>query len=464
MSLDLFTTLNPENLWLKFSDEDKIEAEIISQKCSPNGGKHQGFLNALVNLCFIKWLKITFTEVNYSPLDANYLATMWEFVNGTPLLIEEETRLILLPEETEDFSQFLIPQEWVDIPCFRGNYFLPIQVNLEIGWLKFEGFITYDEVKEWATYDRPFANYIISESFLERDLNLLFLYEKYDLSSIPEYQALPILSTEEKNNLLTKLSNLDSLTIRHRVNFIQWAGLFSDDNYRQSLYQHYQPLSLGDWLLHNFIHSYQKGWQHLQDFSDSLNLINGNGATVTNGVVMRSGEINLQYIYQLQDEQQLKMAAQKLSVVAKDNTNKHQVLEALNYIMNKSHDDETRWNAAEGIWRLEPNNPNAGLWCGKRVDFGVDVGGFSLTLVIGLLPKSVDENSIFLRVYGADEFYTLPCNLQVNIMDQHTQIFKQLVAREGDQLLQYKFWGKKGEFFWVQINMGTSQLSEAFVI
>ncbi|MGI0481318.1 DUF1822 family protein [Geminocystis sp. CENA526] len=463
MSLDLFTAFNSEHLWLKFSDEDQAKAEEISQGCSLHGGRHQSFLNALSSICLIKWLKITFPHLNYYELDQENLLSMWEFVNGTPILINN-SRLILLPEEMGDLTEFYVAQEWVDIPHCRGDYFLPIQVNLETGWLRFWGFVAYEDVKKIGIHDASFAQYILSDQFVEGDINMLFLFEKYALSSQPEYQALPLLSTEEKHNLLAQLTSLNPITIRHHLSFVQWANLFSDDTCRQYLYQQYQPLSLGAWLQHNFNQAYDRGWQHLRDFADSLNLISDYPPVVTNGIVMRSGEVNLQYIYQIQDEQQLKIVAQRLSVLPTDTIYKPQVLKALNYIMSKSHDDDTRWNAAEGIWRLEPNNPNAGLWCGKRLNLGMDINGVSLALVIGLLPKSTTESSIFLRLYGMSDSYTLPANLQVNIMDQDTQVFKQLVAREHDRILQYKFWGKKGECFWIQISLGASQLSEAFMI
>lgn len=461
MSLDLFTAFNSEHLWLKFSEEDQAKAAQISQGCTIKGGRHQSFLNALCSICLVKWLKIRFSEINYYQLEEKNLLTIWEFVNGTPLKINN-SNLILLPEETEDSREFYIPQEWVDIPRFRGDYFLPIQVNLETGWLRFWGFVNYEEIKKQGIYDQTFAQYILSEQFVEGNLNLLFLFEKYALSSKPEYQPLPILSKEEKYYLLNQLTSLNPIVIRHYLNFFQWAVLFSDDDCREYLYQKYQPLSLGAWLHQNFNQAYDRGWQHLKDFTNSLNLIGSNAPT--NGIVMRSGEINLKYIYQIQDEQQLKIVAQRLSIVPTNTVHKPQILKALNYIMSKSHDDDTRWNAAEGIWRLEPNNPNAGLWCGKRLNLGVDINGVSLALVIGLLPKSATENSIFLRLYSMNDTYTLPNNLQVNIMDQETLVFKQLIAQEGDRILQYQFWGKKGECFWIQINLGASQLSEAFII
>ncbi|BAQ59966.1 hypothetical protein GM3708_372 [Geminocystis sp. NIES-3708] len=467
MSLDLFTAFHSEHLWLKFTPEDLAKATAMSKECSPNGSQYQGLLNAISSICLLQWLNITYPNINNFQWEFDHfnLLSIWEFVNGTSFMINNNSsRLILLPQESQDLTEFNIPQEWVDIPRFCGDYFLPVHVDLDNNWLRFWGFSSHEKIKKYASYNDNFAEYSLSEYFVERDLSLLFIFEKYALSSQPKCEPLPILSSQEKSNLLLQLNQTNSLTIRIRLNFVQWAAIFSDDIYRQFLYQQCQPISLGAWLNHNFKEAYAQGWQHLRDLVDNFDLITDSPSFPPNGIVMRSGEINLQYIYQIQDEQQLKIAAQRLSVLPPDSIHKHQAIQALDYIMTKSHDDDTRWNAAEGIWRLEPNNPNAGLWCGKRLNFGVDVGGFSFALVIGLLPKSENENSIFFRLYGINDSHTLPHNLKVNIMDENTYIFKQLEARNDDRLLQYKFWGKKGEYFWIQISCGSSQLSEGFII
>lgn len=466
MSLDLFTAFNSEDLWLKFSPQDeKIALEKAKNFASVNE-QNRACINYLASNCLLKFLKITYPDL-ISEIDLEFhehnLYSIWQFVNGTPILFQNNSlisrRLILLPEESQDLSEFNIPQEWIDIPQFRGDYFLPVQVNLDTRWLRFVGFNTYNHIKQYAIYNQNFAYYTLSENFLEKDLNLLFLYEKYQLFTTPEYEALPQFSNAEKNQFMESLGEVESSRVRHHLSFIYWASLFVDQSYRLSLYKKYQPVSLGAWLEHNFYQAYSQGWQNLTDLVDSLNFI-----TSPSGIMMRSGQINLEQIYQIHDEKQLKVAAQKLSVLPINSVHKNQVLQALNYIMSQSHDDETRWHAAEGIWRLEPNHPNAGLWCGKRINLGLEMGDLSLALVFGILPKSDSQNSLFFRLYATNNNHILPSNLTVKIMNEETEVFKELVAREGDRILQYKFWGNKGEFFWIQINYLSNQISEAFII
>ncbi len=468
MSLDLFTAFNSEDLWLNFSQkEEKLALEKAKNFACVNE-QNRAFINSLASHCLLKFLKMTYRDIVREidlELDDLNLYSIWQFVNGTPILINNNSpRLILLPEESQDLSEFNIPQEWIDIPQLRGDYFLPVQVNLDTRWLRFLGFTAYDYIKQYGFYNHNFAYYTLSENFLEKDLNLLFLYEKYHLFNQVEYQALPQFSNAEKNQFMESVQDVESSKVRHHLSFVHWASLFVDQSYRLSLYKKYQPILLGTWLEHNFYQAYSQGWQNLTDLIDSFNLITSPSPMSSNGIIMRSGQINLEQIYQIHDEKQLKVAAQKLSVLPTNSVHKNQVLQALNYIMSQSHDDETRWHAAEGIWRLEPNNPNAGLWCGKRLNLGIDMGDLSLALVIGVLPKSDTQNSIFFRLYATNNNHVLPTNLTVKILNDETDVFKELVARGGDRLLQYKFWGNKGEFFWVQINYHSNQLSEAFVI
>lgn len=468
MSLDLFTAFNSEDLWLKFSKKEQKLALDKAKSFASVTEQNRAFINYLASHCFLKFLRMTYSDLVNEidlELDELNLYSIWQFVNGTPILIKDNChRLILLPEESEDLSEFNISQEWVDIRQWRGDYFLPVQVNLETGWLRFCGFLTLDHIKKYGVYNHNFAYYTLAENFLQKDLNLLFLYEKYDLFNEVEYQPLPQFSHGEKNQFMEQLNGVESYRVRHHLNFVHWAALFVDQSYRLSLYQKYQPIRLGAWLEHNFYQAYSQGWQNLTDLVDNFNFLSSPSVMSNNGIIMRSGQINLEQIYKIHDETQLKVAAQKLSVVPTDSVHKNQVLQALNYIMSQSHDDETRWHAAEGIWRLEPNNPNAGLWCGKRLNLGIDMGDISLALVIGVLPKSETQNSIFFRLYTTNNHHVLPSNLTVKILNDNTDVFKELVARGSDRLLQYKFWGNKGEFFWVQINYNSNHLSEAFVI
>jgi hypothetical protein len=467
MNFDLFTAFNSDDLWLEFTTEEQDNAWRIAEGCSPGSARYQAYLNALAGNCFLKWLKAVYPTAQNIRFDLSHdqLLTMWEFVNGTGININY-IRLILIPQESEDLGELIIPQEWVDLPRFTGNYYLPVQVNIDDQWLRFWGFISYDELKENAIYDSILSEYSLEQEYLESDLNLLFLLEKYcQVNSALQHQNLVSLSSQDKQKLLEKIEQVDSYNTRLKLPFNEWGVLVSDDGCRGYLYQKNQPLNLSVWFLHNFQQAYQKGWQNLLNLSEhSQNILAEISFNNNGGLVMRSDGINLQHIYQIKNEQELKIAAQRLSKINIDSPYKNQALAALTYIMTQCKEDDTRWSAAESIWRLEPNHPHAGFWCGKRINLGIDLANFSLTLIIGLLPKSATESSIFLRLCSENIFHILPPNLTLEIIDNNSTVFKRLVSRQGDGLLQYQFWGKKGEYFEVKLTLGNSQLRESFII
>lgn len=127
MSLDLFTAFNSEDLWLKFSDKEYDIAMEKAKNFASLAQQHQALINFLASNCLIKWLNMTYgdliRQVNFE-FEEKDLFSIWQFVNGTPLIINNlSRRLVVIPEECEDLSEFNIPQEWLDIPQLRGDYF-----------------------------------------------------------------------------------------------------------------------------------------------------------------------------------------------------------------------------------------------------------------------------------------------------------------------------------------------------
>ncbi|MDW8116734.1 MAG: DUF1822 family protein [Geminocystis sp.] len=463
------TAIQQDKSFLPIPEECIKTVRERVKKCFPKTVQSRCLLNLLASCLTGDWLKKIYPELAnqiFLELEENSLFSIWQFVNGSPIIVKSHNiRLIVLPEESGDFSEFIIPQEWVDIPRFRGDYFLPVLVDLEGNRLRVYGFVSRQRLKRQAEYNSNLYQYHCPSRLIEREINPTLLYSKYLPSSEEELVYIPDFSSEEKEKLMARLEAIDCDVIRCRLDFGEWTALFADDNYRLLLYQKYQPINLGEWL-EKELHQTCRGWQKLQDLNEEINWIIPRYLTPLYPVSMRSNSVlNLEDIYGTKDEGKLRIAAQKLSIISRRySSNKEKILKALNYIITNSQDEETRWLAAEGIWQLKPNHPHAGLWYGKRFNLGVELGGLSLTIVMGILSKSANQNSIFLRLYPTDKSSHLPAGLILRILDGNTEVFKELIAREGDILLQYKFWGNKGEVFWIQIQYQSSQLAEAFTI
>ncbi len=69
-------------------------------------------------------VEIDFPQIRISP-DSD----TWQFVNGSVLELNGK-RIVLLPSKAIDRSELVIPQEWVDIPAWAGDYFMAVQIDL----------------------------------------------------------------------------------------------------------------------------------------------------------------------------------------------------------------------------------------------------------------------------------------------------------------------------------------------
>ena len=91
---------------------------------------------------FLPWLQ---EESRASKID-------WELVNGTAITIED-SRLLLVPSEAEDLSELRVPQEWIDIPALRADYYLAVQVNVDAGYIRIWAYTTHQQLKNNGCFD-----------------------------------------------------------------------------------------------------------------------------------------------------------------------------------------------------------------------------------------------------------------------------------------------------------------------
>ena len=135
-SLRELSTTYPEQLWLKLSVELQEKAWQRSQRHSNATARCNAYLNDLCLNTFVPWLEAwleeqsgeensTFQPSCVSIFPESSLPSLWEFVNGSVIKLGK-IRLALIPSESNDLEEFCIPQEWVDLPSWRANYYLGV--------------------------------------------------------------------------------------------------------------------------------------------------------------------------------------------------------------------------------------------------------------------------------------------------------------------------------------------------
>ncbi|MEL7245838.1 MAG: DUF1822 family protein, partial [Cyanobacteria bacterium J06573_2] len=151
LDFDELIEINPEHLWIKFSAQEREAAwnQMVSQNYQNDNATYRAFLNRLCLNTFLKWLEDE-PELRAKfqiPTPSDNLDNQWKFVNGidfnfnsnsnlNPNSNSNHARLVLIPSEQSIANEFRIPQEWVDIPNWAGNYYLAVQLNLEENWLR----------------------------------------------------------------------------------------------------------------------------------------------------------------------------------------------------------------------------------------------------------------------------------------------------------------------------------------
>jgi hypothetical protein len=251
-NLELLTAACPEHFWVEFSDAELQKATPQYNDYSHDAARFRAWLNQLCINILVPEICQEFDETNksdhavrfrFKPTSTKYqlfkpterLKHIWEVVNGTKIIINN-VEIVIIPTDNIDIEELSVPQEWVDIPGWNGDYYLAVQVNLDERWLRVWGLTTYQKLKTEGRYDPNDRTYCLDNEDLFTSLNVMFLGHKYVPEPKTELPALPKLSSNQVQNLLTQVSKPKSYSPRLQIAFDKWAELLGDDEHRQQMY------------------------------------------------------------------------------------------------------------------------------------------------------------------------------------------------------------------------------------
>ncbi|MCU0549880.1 MAG: DUF1822 family protein [Leptolyngbya sp. Prado105] len=228
MSLDLFLETDPSQLW------------------QPNW---TAYLNQLCLTALLPWFQ---SEAPNSSVwvNTNVRHSFWNFVNGTAFTVNG-LRFVVIPTEAIDHDELRIPQEWIDLPTWVGDYYLAAQVEPDEGWVSVWGYATHHSVKNQAQLDFNDRTYCLTSDQLANPELIWLTSDLCHPQLRAEVAALPGLSIKQANNLITRLSHPEILSPRLAIPFQSWGALMEHGGWRQRLYQSRLGLaqpSILDWL------------------------------------------------------------------------------------------------------------------------------------------------------------------------------------------------------------------------
>lgn len=443
---------------IKIQLTDKIKTETWQQtnKLSNEISSFRGYLNLLVRKTFLSWLNLMLDSNFVDNISLEDNLSIWEFTNGNAIDIDA-SRIVLIPVETQDKTEFSIPEEWLKIPSWVGSYYLPVEVNLAENYLSFWGYTSYEDVLNYGNLDS--LNHCIDFPFecLETDLNLICLEYEYGWDSIPQIYPLPVLSTIEKQSLIQEIHNYSSP--RLLLNFEQWLSLISDNITLHQLFSARQGVNLSIWLNRQFSSALTKGWQCLDDLQQQFFIPD---FSLTPAFSTRSIS-SIDYVKILQenlDRTQINQIFKSIINQGVEDELKSAIIKLLPNFIDKKEDEETRWNAVLALQTLDSNHQSCAIWQGKIIDLDDE----NLGLLIGILPKYEQQIDIFIRIYNLTNHSYLPNNLQLQIIDENNDIFEEINTNNNDAIIQYKFWGNYGESFTLKFRLDDYEKEEYFTI
>jgi hypothetical protein len=265
--------IDPQSIWLEISTDD-IDLSTPNPQLYANS---TGLYNARLNqLCLTKveaWLaqqgishRSSFNETEFS--------TIWDVVTGCAIEIGK-LRLVLIPSEHLDRDELRVPQEWIDLPNWAGDYYLGVQIDLESNLLNVWGFASHQALKDRGVYSGGDRTYSLNSDSLVHNLDLLWIAEELDLAPRNIVPELPTLSLDRALELIKIVSNPSPYSPRLILDFAEWGMLLDNSTLRAQLNRTRiqratiartpaSTFSLFGWLNREFDRAISVGWQPIQ--------------------------------------------------------------------------------------------------------------------------------------------------------------------------------------------------------
>ncbi|NEQ78212.1 MAG: DUF1822 family protein [Okeania sp. SIO2C9] len=268
LTLDQLTIVFPDQLLLEISPEETEQLWQESQNYSNGVARWNAYLNRLCLNMTIQYLTEDTQpeEIPQISLNLETLSQIWEVVNGSVISMGE-TRIILIPTEELDTEEFAIPQEWVDLPSWVGDYYLAAVVEQEECRMRIWGYTSYQNLKSKANYNELDRIYYLGQEFMTEDLNVMWVAREICPQAKPSVEAIESLSLDEATALVGQLGRSSPYSPRLEVEFEKWGALLENQNLLQMLYE--QRLegdrSTATNLLQWFDGIFETGWQTIEE-------------------------------------------------------------------------------------------------------------------------------------------------------------------------------------------------------
>ena len=260
-----------DRIYLEIDPNRRATAWSQSQQLATPASRWRAYLNQVGLQTVLPWLIDEIAPYSRPMLAAPLLPTIWEWVDGVGIDLRfsgsrfsgsrfsgsrfsgRYERLVLLPTEAIDEDELRVPQEWVDIPSWVGDYYAQVLVNVDDGWVKIAGFATHQMLKAEGYLDRSDRTYSLPASSLpasdlNTDINLISVSQvlipnAVKRASLAASSSDRDLDLTQAQNLIARLSNPELLNPRLEIDFAHWSALMAHGGWRRQMSEQRQDRS-----------------------------------------------------------------------------------------------------------------------------------------------------------------------------------------------------------------------------
>jgi Protein of unknown function (DUF1822) len=484
LTIETLTEIYPDHTWLDLSEISQLDSKLSTRDLADRDYHLSRVdLNQLCMVAVKKWLSEIFDLELKSVFPCIFggkdnLEFISKLVNGFALQVGK-TRLVFIPSQSIDLTEIEIPQEWVDLPNWVGDYYIPIQVDVEGKYLHLWTFISHYDLKNNGEFDRVFRNYEIADGAGSKSLDVLFTAcELHSLGELTPKRAeiapVPILATDEANKLIKQLQ-------QHRSGFSprlespssSWGAILNVEKCLEDLNSpkpEPDPKSSDDYI--KYIQSLMRdGWEFFNNVIYSPQAVASMPAPI---YMERFGiKIELDAVkgISLKSPEEIKTAIAKVYEQQGDVPLPKEIIgvEDLIPLLKSCKNDKVWWQAAEHLWAIKPDlSPSTPAFRKLKMQFA----GREIALMIATIKTLQNRFAVLVRLYPAGGYTALPPQLQLSVRDEQGVNF--LIDSQGkpivvtaraevmDSSIQLYFIADSEDRFNACISLGSTQVTEDF--
>lgn len=251
-------------------------------------------------------------------------------------------------------------------------------------------------------------------------------------------------------------------------NSISLRQLRSPDELLEHLLSSPQPetvptsVNLRQWLQNTVT----TGWETVETllFPPELLAVRGGETAVIENVDSVAAVLRL-----LEPDQPEDVRAQGAGVLGDMGVTNSTTINALTELLETTEDEETRWQAALSLGKLDPNHPQAGIRRVRAIDLTPKRNAEQVALMVAIKPKANDRIGVWLQVEPLGSLTVLPGGLTLRVLSMSGETRLQVEARSDnqgrglDRSIGRRFSPPPETGFQVQVQLGSMTVTEEFM-